>query len=943
MDLESRDRSSHALKARWLHRHGGAFVLAILVAGASIPTNLPYSYVESETETIGFSQLGRLAEGRSEALAVPMMAGYPLRYWVRYEREGLVQDVFWSVWRLVFNLVCWLGLAVGLWGFVWARSRLLVKSKTSTTRIGLDLATSLLILLVPATPLIVSQMAWKRDLKLVQSAPQNSSFYASCWLPSPVSGHIPTLLKERMRRIRIVEMTDADPIAAQSVSRLAELAELRLVGGTYSASNLESLKSNPHFACLHLNRRKLPFDQIEFIKDLRWLHGVGFRYSKLTDEGLQQLQLPTSVTHIDLHGTSIDISKLGRPSWAEHVKYLALMRPYDGVDIGPVMFHDWPKLESLVIDRFSRRLNATELNVSLSNLPRLSHLQLSRVQKYRLSINSVPLLGRIANDFAEIEQLIGDDVWVPSALWASELTIKGANALTSLNVHASELQRFDVEGKAIRSVKLSTKYYGGFGTYRHGTADPELVQEWVSRISEFESLRSIDLSNISLRGIDLSPLSGLTSLREINFDRTDVSYQQLQELESLVQLDEVALGSCNLVENELSRLLGIFPNVRQLLIDGGQLERVDLSGSPNLRELTSSVYKNATVVRVSDMPLLHTSFRLASRPEVFEIRGAQSLVGIAIESPWPDEYELEGLRKLHWFAAGGKNVDDELLSALEPCQNLDLLTLAYPKLSRDALAGIGEFHQLSLLSIPGADVDDEVTQHWSQLKRLWEVNLDDTRVSSRTLMWLQSLGALRRISLNRVDLGDSKTTADMLNQMDQILELQLAGSTFPMDAVASLVRGGTLEALNLSGTKWNDSMTELFGPASGLRWLALHGSEIDPNALERLLELNPDLHVDVGVNPDIEPEKLSNRERLYWGDQSLQHERFLKLPNVETWDRYPAYSDVRVPSDIGPFVLRPYEQGRISIDPFRPSRSADSVSTQPGSVSTQPGLAVQTN
>jgi len=195
---------------------------------------------------------------------------------------------------------------------------------------------------------------------------------------------------------------------------------------------------------------------------------------------------------------------------------------------------------------------------------------------------------------------------------------------------------------------------------------------------------------------------------------------------------------------------------------------------------------------------------------------------------------------------------DELLN----CRRLDQLTIAYGSLSREKLKQIGEFGKLTLLVVPGGDIDDDVTAQWVGLDSLWEVNLDDTKVSAATIGWLSRQKSLRRFSLNRVPLNQS--ALDGLAELTQVSELRLAGCDFPIQALQPLLERGNLESLDLSGRPIDEELVQLLRGRHSLTQLVLHDSDVRPELLEQIMKDNEELYVNLGETPGSVSDELAS-------------------------------------------------------------------------------------
>jgi hypothetical protein len=337
-----------------------------------------------------------------------------------------------------------------------------------------------------------------------------------------------------------------------------------------------------------------------------------------------------------------------------------------------------------------------------------------------------------------------------------------------------------------------------------------------------------------------------------------------------------------------------------------------------------SPLQQADEVRIVDLPMLETALRMSRTPRRLEIRNAQSLRGLAIEAPWPDDAIVEGLRKLEWFAAGGRTVDDRLMDVLLTCLNLDQLTLAYTSITRPKLMNIGGLRNLSMLALPGADVDDQVTSKWHRLKSLWEINLDDTSVSVETIAWLSRIDSLRRVSLNRVPFDEA--AADALAELRQVSELRLAGVSFDCRKLKPLLQGTHLEALDLSGWKINPELLDVLDTADSLKHLILKDCDLDADSLERILASNPLLYVDMGAIPGFVTDEVASdlrqRASAMRAEFRTGWRQMLGADSPTAIEK--EFRDERTRRQVVSRVM-PWEDGRINPQVFRPKPVANRI------------------
>ncbi len=682
----------------------------------------------------------------------------------------------------------------------------------------------------------------------------------SCWLPQPIGDQIPDGLIQLFSRLRSVRVIAANQSTIDTIVALPTLVSLHCLGGTFDASVLEQLGKNIHFSTLRLSRRSLSESDLDAISKLPWLTGLELSDTDLNSKMLRCFDQMPRLRTVNLTATPLVLSELGVPQWSSTVRELTLSRPPKGVE-GSLVIDGWPRLRRLRVTRPSVILNASALEIRLSNLPNLQYLQLDRVQKHELTLHNLPRLATINEGLSQIQFLRDSGSPYPGLTWLKKLDLDGLDSLTTFGCFVRDLESMSIrDARSLRRLALGSYLETSTGDVLLQPANAERCQTWIDHIGQLDGPGTVDFTAFPLRQADLSPLVDNPRIRHLYFADSGVSFQQIEQLEGMKQLESLDLRSCRLEEDQLSWLLDRFPNMKDLSINGADLTRFDLTGRGHLKTIMTSPLENIQDIRIVDLPSLKTFISMYQTPQRLEIRNAQSLRGLALRAPWPNNAPISGLRDLDWFAGGGAEIDNAMMDVLLQCRDLDQLTLAYTSITREKLIEAGQLKRLSMLALPGAEVDDEVTSHWHQLTSLWDLNLDDTSVSVATIAWASGIESLRRLSLNRVELNEA--AVDAIAELRQVSELHLADTAIQIKNLKPLFDVGNLEVLNFSGREVDTELLEALGDASSLRVLILHDSNIDASSLDRMLLSNPSLYVDLGTVPDsVNEEQMSELRR----------------------------------------------------------------------------------
>jgi hypothetical protein len=834
--------------------------IAVVVMGL---LNLPYDFAEVEGKWIGGLEL----EDRGEAympVELPRMAGWPVRYSVEYGEQPVRELRYWSTPGLLVNIGFTLCLAAGVYGFLQLRSR-----RTSTaldqgrTRKLFDVCIASAILLVPLAVVAWGYRTAYLHQRLASRLAGSGNAYMSCWLPKPIADQVPGGLMQSFRRLRTVQIVAADQHGIDRLVDVSSLVSLHCLGGDFDSSAIDRLGNKIHFSSLRLYGRSLSDADLEAIAKLRWLTVLDLSRSNLDGDMLRRLDGLQRLTAVNLRSTPLPLAELGQPQWSATVQELNLSRPRVGI-AGSLDIDGWPLLRRLSITRNSVTLNASPLAVRLANLPALEQLHLDRVQKHSLALHNVPRLSRIEDAGSLMEILMGTETSYPGQTWVDRLEIDGADSLTEIGCFVRDLQSMSIRGVPnLRRIALSSYLETMLGSLTPQPVGTARCQRWIHEIGALDGPGDVDFFGLNVVGSDLSPLVGNSRIRHLRLGASGISFQQVRELEGMQQLESLDLGACPLEEDQLSWILDTFSKLEKLTVNGASLARFDPTGRQHLRTIRTSPLDRIEDIRIVDLPLLKTFIATSQTPQRMEIRNAQSLRGLIIEAPWPKNYSISGLRDLECFLGGGEAIDDEVMEVILQCRKLDQLTLAYTSISPDKLRETGQLYRLSVLALPGAEIDDEVTSHWRRLTALWDLNLDDTSISVATIAWASNIEPLRRLSLNRVELNAA--AIDALGELRQLSELHLAGTAASIEKLKPLFQAGNLEVLNLSGQRVDSEFIDALATADSLRHLILHGSDVDAESLQRMLASNPSLYIELGGVPEFDSEDLAadlNRRAL---------------------------------------------------------------------------------
>ena len=721
----------------WRSRIAG-FVLTSLILILMGLVNLPYRYVETQSEWIGMTEIEDAGSAQMYQ-ATPTMAGWPLRYSVQYDHIDGRQSRFWSTSRLVGNLGITLALGVIVYAYIQLRYRYIHTARNQKlARSMFDVGIALAILLAPALVMASQYRIANQHRRLGHQMVRNGNVQLSAWLPEAIVNHVPNRMMPAFARIRQVFIRQANDDLVRTVAEVPTLIGLSSYRGSFETSALQPLRDNINLCALELNGRTLNDDDIELIAGLRWLAVLKLPRTNLDADMLRRLdQLP--LRHVALNYTPLKLSELGFPGWSETVEELYLTRPAQGV-AASLTIEGWPRLRRLSVSRSTSKMNPSVFKIKLVNLPNLMYLRLDRLQKHDCVFRDLPRWYALDEGLSILRFMLRFDEHVPGLMWLSNLVVDGVASIERIGCFAHDLESISIRNAPnVRTLTIGSFYSTPMGDIKLYPADPNRCQTWINQVGSGDGPTTVDFTALPLAGLNLSALANNDRIRHLKLGISGITYQQVQQLSGMEQLESLDIRSCPLEQDQLSWLLQHFPKLKHLNIDGTSLTRFDLMASEQLRSISMTPLEDVEDVRIVDLPALRTRVRLLCTPQLMEIRNAPSLQGLSIEAPWPKNAAVSGLRDLEWFAGGGETIDDSLMDVILNCRELDQLTLAYTSITPQKLREIGRLDRLSLLALPGAPIDDSITANWHNLTSLWEVNFDDTSVSDATIAWLSKI------------------------------------------------------------------------------------------------------------------------------------------------------------------------------------------------------------
>jgi len=832
-----------------------AIVFLVLLAAAATTVNWPFQYVDVAQKPHG--QLTTLLDFTPSTVnQLPVMGGWPLRYLITYPsiHEGVVHRWF-SPLALLGN-VCLTLTAMGMaWAYFLYRQHRVRTNPTGTGGIGLiDWLVAVSVLSAPLVWWQYQTAARHADYQLQrQITAQGGAAWIDGRVPAFLANRLPSPLLTRTQRLRQVRI---DNPSHELVSQLVDhhhLTMLRLGGDGYDLRLLDRLASNPHISDLRIAGRVLDMRAIQAITAHRHLDTLHLMRTNVSAEALQTLDVLPELQRLNLMSSDVRLADLGVPPWSATIRELVVPHPRPGVS-DALHVDGWPKLQTLKINELDTPMNSSAMTVNLRNLPALSRLELDIFQNFDLTLENLPLLSRPTLRSFQWPLRLPRNGIRPVRLCCSRFVADRMPRLQGIAVNGTRLVDFQIkDSPQCRTVRIGADGYSERGSELRQEIPPAVLASLLRGIGSSDGPYQVDLSNVPLGEVDLSPLAGNHHLKVLVLRNCGIKMEQLKGIEPMKWLTALDLQGCEIDQQGVQWVLDSFPQLVTLAFSpecerkrlmGGRtsLEIVDRQHLQTI-ELGDSGLFFCDQVRIVNSPQLTLPLNLESVGNL-EIRGAPSLTGIAIHTPPPPHAKVADFRDLHYLAVGGPTVTDPWIDALRNCAKLETLTLAYANVTPEALKRLANLDQLSSLALPGTPLDDAVVAHWPKLTQLHSLDVSETRLTGIGLRRLTTSGYLNHLALNHTNVLPNDL--DFLKNRSTIRTLLLSGVGMDASTLELVLKSNAIEQLDLSDSPVTAEVLDAIAKdGAALRHLALRNCQLDHDRLAQIVQQYPALLLDL--------------------------------------------------------------------------------------------------
>ena len=840
---DPQERESN-LRSLWIP---AGLLLLIIIA-----VNWPYQHVFTAHTTVG--KIDTVIDFPSLDASPPVVGGWPYRFLIRHTDSAGDSIQRFSVIALLYDLGLAAFVSALLVWYGYRRSKRKALSAKNLTIADLMLLTGLL-----AAPFAWWQHAGAMADEQLKFASNVQRQGGACHLSSSIPSFLNQRLYEdflrRLRRIRGVRMEQGDDQLVQQLVALPELNVLRLGGGDFGSNRIEEIVACSGLEDLRIAGRQLDSASFQAIRRNVRLHTLNLMRTNVTSESLSHLDTMPNLKRLNLIHSDVVTAELGSPPWSSTIGELRLSHPEPGEEAS-LRIADWPRLKRLEINELESQMNSTAMKVVLEDLPQLEYLGLDLFQKFDLRLRNLPSLASLSALDNEWSARIPRGGKAPGQTWVSQLDVDGLPELKELKFFARDLEHIRV----VNSPKLALAGVGAFyRTYTNQTYAAELpedaVQALIEGIGQSEGPETVDLDAVPLKGADLSPLVGNQQLTKLKLSNSGTTIDQWKQLQPMTWLKELTIQQNVGSAEAVPWVMKNFPNLEHFAVSSGEsspvgfsmggFERFEVIDRPQLKtiDMGDLSLRFANAVKVVNSPKLAMPIKIGQVSEL-ELVNANALTGLSVSGMFPRKAKLEGLDNLGFFAAGGPTVTDEVLQSIRHCRKLNLLTLAHPAVSEEALEWIAEMASLRSLYLPGAPLTDEVVTKWGALSALRVLDVSDTRVTSASLAKLPVAQKLEKLVLDRSAVRPE--TLSWLAKNASLTHLSLVDVGIDAKTLGDLLDTCNLEELDLSSSDVSPEVLNVIAAkGSTITFLSMRDCELDEKSLIALASKNPQLKMEL--------------------------------------------------------------------------------------------------
>jgi len=839
----------------------------IVLIGIVVLLNWPFEYVAA---AVRYDYPGRFSQlnydtffsTRYECVA----AGFPLNYLIRDELDLVDAPKYWSMTNLAINVLIGLIFVVGA-GAVTTKlhylSRRGVEGKAMVRRyqwlLGALMAVPALFCLIWCVSDRVSQR------RLIAQFTDDAALVEFALVPRSIVRVFPAAVFGSFSRVRGLTFINPSKETVGKAIPFQTIRSLSFIGATPNESQMRQLIQNNELKSLNFAFLSLTAEVKSTVGELKGLRRLTIETCLGLNDGLGELTQCEKLESLEIVNSDLRLANLPTNGWPKFLTALHVSRPYQGSD--RLKLSGLQNLKTLNVARTDNHFNEDLVTVILHELPRLENLTLETSQKFSLSIDVAPRLASIIHSEQDQYSIMNRSGVVPASPWIQSLVLSNLPSLQNLSIDGLDLNQFSISGMPnLQRLSITRLRHRMDDRVRQPKDDPRhRMQSLIDTLGAADGPSHIDLAGLPLGGVDLSPLLKNTKIYNLGLAGSDIDGKQLCAIASMPRLTHVDVRYCNISDRETHKILQRRLPLESFWVNADVFEDIEVVDQPELKHFITTTTALAKKVLIKNSPALEDELSLGNCVQCLKVSDARSLLGISVNGPLPLDSELRGFRALRFFAIGGPQANDILCDPVWNCEELDHLTIAYGQLSREALANVGSLRKLTMLCLPGSDLDDGLIQdHWQSLDSLSEVNLSDTSIGRGTIEFLVKRKNLQRLAVNYCRL--TKDDLEIIAEIKQLIEVEVAGIGLSEKALVNCLRKGMLDRLDLADSEVTPAMVKILSSDLGnsLRFLGLQGCNLDDDSIKQIADAHPMLAMDIARNliSDATRERLDSKMLL---------------------------------------------------------------------------------
>ncbi|MEM6692713.1 MAG: hypothetical protein AAF664_25015, partial [Planctomycetota bacterium] len=646
-----------------------------------------------------------------DALALPVAAGFPMRFYERFDDLPDAEPYrWWSTSRLLLNLLITLAAIISLFllcllikrqrkgrspestaeseetpaASLWQRLR---KQPVQLSIFDLIMATSVI-------GLVFGGYQWLKrfesaDAALATSLGPDASYAREAILPRVIDQWAPDVifpssLKALLQRTTCIRLHNPSDDQVRTALAFPQLRALAIGGGDFDLESLGGLPQHRSITALHLMGRVLDDRTLSRLRLLPNLRDLNLARTNLSAAAFAKLfegrdDDASRLVALKMFDSGVDLAALsqnGVLSKLTSLESLWLPRPLPD-QASKLSLSSMPRLQDVHVISYDRMKNNEPIAFMIEDCPRLQSINIDSLQKASFKLSNLPQLVAITQEKFKTSLRLAANQRAPEALWVESMDVDGLPALEQFTFYASDLRHLHFRGTPNWELAGPGVFQlvpnGYLGTNQYDTEVPaEATRAFIEGLSKSDGPQKIDYSAVPLAGADLKPLLDNSAVQELYLHQCGVTEKQLASLSGSSQLKVISSHGGKLSGRRLGKLVTSMPGLRRWHADLYQIDRLRVEDHANLKgvvdcypESNSSMrchLSSAFAVRLVNLPNWEDPIRLdAAQFRHLTIDNLPRLKQLVIDGPVCQDAVIKHLTGLEKVAAGGKFLDDEII------------------------------------------------------------------------------------------------------------------------------------------------------------------------------------------------------------------------------------------------------------------------------------------